>query len=532
MDNTEDIKKKIDELKDRLQQADNTNPEITENNGFELLSLAEKVDDKDNIMLAYSTLALCAWRNCDNDKVIQYSHKLRVIAEEANNVIYIGQANELMALHFASMGQEGLAVRYHFNAVKTYETAEYFYELCIVYQNIANLYLSIGSLEEAKEHFQTAEKYLEMAIENNRVPLSELQHFLLYLNYASLLVEMHDYDELDKYLEKIDAYKNDDYYSNYAMSVYSVYNKYAIYKKDNKKIVKYTNELINAISTNLCNYDFFNDFLQVFDVLMDINETELAEKICSHILRIAELSKSPSKMSAAYRRKKDYLKKINDIEGYKEMQKQYFRSLKEESTAMDYEAHVNVSSVLRYLKLSEKSNISKTQVKKLQFQSYYDSLTGAGSRYALEKYEEAAFSEAIESKEYFSCVIIDVDNFKQYNDSFGHLAGDYCLQKSADAISRCIGNQFLGRFGGDEFFLILIGYNALQTLTVCEKIQNEIKRISSDANSGLLREITFSIGFYSAIPENGETHFDFIDRADEALYRVKNNGRNNIIGNL
>ena len=168
--------------------------------------------------------------------------------------------------------------------------------------------------------------------------------------------------------------------------------------------------------------------------------------------------------------------------------------------------------------------------RRLEMLSYQDDLTGIANRRRFDLAIEQSWREARRQQSPVSLAIIDIDYFKHYNDSLGHLAGDACLRKVATALSQTIrrSSDLLARYGGEEFVILLPqtgnpGAKAL--LTQCqEKIKEENIR---HPDSSVDARITFSCGIATMIPETDDPT-TLIRMADKQLYRAKLSGRNKI----
>jgi diguanylate cyclase (GGDEF)-like protein len=156
-----------------------------------------------------------------------------------------------------------------------------------------------------------------------------------------------------------------------------------------------------------------------------------------------------------------------------------------------------------------------------------DSLTQISSRrYYLERfYEEIERSKKFNYN--FSCFMIDIDHFKGHNDRYGHLVGDVILKEVAKLIKDNIRQiDLFGRYGGEEFSIILTETDREQTLLAAERIRQAIESKYIKAYDEDLR-VTVSIGI-SFFPENGKDIEMLIDKADSALYQAKQQGRNRV----
>lgn len=134
-------------------------------------------------------------------------------------------------------------------------------------------------------------------------------------------------------------------------------------------------------------------------------------------------------------------------------------------------------------------------------------------------------NEAIENKTPFSLMIIDIDNFKLFNDSYGHMFGDIVLVETVAAINSVLkDNGYIGRIGGDEFVVLYyIDNNYDKVHEACKMIRDSIRQLSM--NNVKQAEITATMGC-SSYPKDGKTYDELFKKADKALYRGKRKGRN------
>lgn len=168
--------------------------------------------------------------------------------------------------------------------------------------------------------------------------------------------------------------------------------------------------------------------------------------------------------------------------------------------------------------------------RELERLSLSDSLTGVGNRRMFDKViaREWATSEA--SGRPLSLVMIDIDFFKSYNDYYGHLQGDECLKRVARVLGEAAGpNAFLGRFGGEEFMLVLAETDADGAVRVAERCR---MLIADEAIAHLRsphgQRVTASFGVGTVVPNEGIDIMAFINLTDAQLYQAKEQGRNRI----
>jgi diguanylate cyclase (GGDEF)-like protein len=171
------------------------------------------------------------------------------------------------------------------------------------------------------------------------------------------------------------------------------------------------------------------------------------------------------------------------------------------------------------------------EVRKLKRQATRDPLTGVGNRRALEKAFARERSRVIRAKTSLAVILLDVDHFKRINDREGHHAGDAvltCLCALVEMHARS--TDFFGRFGGEEFVLLLPGTDQSNALEIAERIRLELERNLADSVREnvefAIEEVTASFGV--AEWNGSEELSTLIRRADTALYEAKSLGRNRV----
>lgn len=180
-------------------------------------------------------------------------------------------------------------------------------------------------------------------------------------------------------------------------------------------------------------------------------------------------------------------------------------------------------------KLVEELNLAN---QKLTEYAHTDIGTGINNRLALNKILEHEWYSAMESEEMISLIMIDIDFFKQYNDTYGHSKGDICLREVAQCISQntFITSAFVGRYGGEEFIVILPRTDEEEALKIAENIREQVimLQIPHLGREDDMNILTISLGVASVIPNNSDKSIYLLELADKALYRAKAEGRNRV----
>ena len=158
-----------------------------------------------------------------------------------------------------------------------------------------------------------------------------------------------------------------------------------------------------------------------------------------------------------------------------------------------------------------------------------DGLTGLANRRCFDDTIHAEWQRAQRQQQPLSLLMVDVDNFKQYNDSHGHMKGDDCLRRVAGAVaSEMRSNDLVARYGGEEFAVILPNQSLKGAAIVAERIRHRVERLRLPSDHAGTPCVTVSIGAATALPGVGTELAQLIHTADSALYRAKHLGRNRI----
>jgi len=167
--------------------------------------------------------------------------------------------------------------------------------------------------------------------------------------------------------------------------------------------------------------------------------------------------------------------------------------------------------------------------RKLEELSQTDGLTKIPNRRCFDETLQALWQKAIREESKIGLMMIDIDHFKLYNDTYGHLAGDQCLREVAQALSQTLNlnTDLVARYGGEEFVVLLP--DTRDCLSPAKRCQYNIERLCLPHNTSLTSEfITVSIGVACISPVQGSDLMELTTQADLALYEAKNSGRNRV----
>jgi diguanylate cyclase (GGDEF) domain len=205
-----------------------------------------------------------------------------------------------------------------------------------------------------------------------------------------------------------------------------------------------------------------------------------------------------------------------DSEHYRVLFKEYKKLLKQ---------------MRRMVKMSDlMQNELKILSHKLELMSSIDSLTGLYNRRYFNEVYQKEWLSASRSQVSLAALMLDIDNFKKYNDTYGHLRGDKCLQAVAEAVRKAVKRprDMVARYGGEEFVIILAETDARGALFIAEQAQTNVRELEIEHSSSSIKIVSISIGVAAMIPYHKNHPEELLNMADEALYQSKAKGRNSI----
>ncbi len=201
-----------------------------------------------------------------------------------------------------------------------------------------------------------------------------------------------------------------------------------------------------------------------------------------------------------------------------------------EAGASDFIAKPVVASTL----IHRVKNIlqSKLRLELISELTYRDQLTGLHNRYYLTSEIPTTLKHLVREKQPLGVIMTDIDNFKGFNDTYGHVEGDKCLQAVARALKTCLRRpqDCAIRYGGEEFVVFLPNTDQHG----CEKVGNAmvsaVQALHLDNSASHLNEVTVSAGYVVTQPAQSSKLEDIINQADEQLYDAKSTGKNKLTG--
>ncbi|GAA2854031.1 serine/threonine protein kinase [Actinoplanes cyaneus] len=181
-------------------------------------------------------------------------------------------------------------------------------------------------------------------------------------------------------------------------------------------------------------------------------------------------------------------------------------------------------------KVAERTEALAEANRRLELLTVTDPLTGLPNRRKLTTFLDAEWLRSKRSQEPIGVAMVDIDQFKKYNDHFGHQGGDNCLRLVADALRDSVRvTDLVARYGGEEFCIVMPGANEENAMVVAERACRAVSRLREPHPVADDAIVTVSVGVTSANPAGASSPEELIKLADEALYAAKRAGRNRVV---
>ncbi len=485
---------------------------------------------KDDALIGYAYFSKGETYYLLNDASNFYSQMLSCMGpmEHVKEWGYVAIANNMLGIVSLNRGNAPFALDYFIKAITICQ------DYCLpdiewmIHMNLGSLYLNIEEFQKAISHTEIAYRYL-LEHRNMEGYIENITAIMLGMGRAYLKL-----DREEKYLEIERKLRFDCLPYLQDMEKIVIYCFFArVHQAIGENEARdYWIDMVNSnTSTSMPILDVFDDF---YDYLSMLLSTEKYDDFFKAYTVLDDLTKHTSIKNLERKLltlKIRYYRRVGQIEEYKIASVLYF----ELSEYMERENRLMVSNMIvmrnSYMELTQINRKVEEENTFLQKRSETDPLTGMYNRLKLNEYSEEAFEKALINRSSIAVEILDIDFFKQYNDNYGHQAGDDCIKFIAARLMELAKEDgiFTARYGGDEFVII---YEGLPREVVEEKAHRLRKEIY-DANwehrfSLSDNRVTISQGICYGTPVRDASLFAYLQGADKMLYEVKQQSRNNI----
>lgn len=438
----------------------------------------------------------------------------------------LARSYNILGIIASNRGNDPIALDYYFNGLEYCRRHNIPEVEAMIDINCGALYMSDEKYREARVYLKKALEYMNSSKDDERF------HTYMTCIYENLAICETGESKFDKAQEYFDIIEHDHWEHNTnidKLGVWCAKTNYYHLKGDSSN----RDKCIELIDNNLCDdmtlMDMFDDLYLHAKLLFECDKDDEFWHVVDTMEPMLKSMDITYMMLKELALKIKYYRKHRIGADYLKSAGLYFE-LSERHEAESKNMVQNVLNLRSNLEIANEAR-RKAEVENriLAEKSVRDQLTGLYNRFKLNDYIDELFDECMKNGSTMSVGIIDIDYFKEYNDNYGHQAGDECIEQVADALKWIVEKYdgFVARYGGDEFVIVYSGitqeeankYSAeLQDIIKNKQINHEYSEVSS--------QVTISQGLCCDVPVKGNKVFDFLHEADNLLYATKNRGKN------
>ncbi|MEG0076264.1 GGDEF domain-containing protein [Anaerorhabdus sp.] len=387
----------------------------------------------------------------------------------------------------------------------------------ILYNNIAYILMQLKDYEFAKNYFEKAIEKLQMT-EHQNYNVTQI-----YLNLVRVCCDMNDLESAYAYLEKSKELSVNSNYVEF-IRIVSEIRLCAIHHE-----VSQIKKLIDKINSIMVNFKgnhsiFAAELIYVIESLLIANMKEECYSVLEHVKQ--QLNDDDIEIELEYQKLLfKYQEKYEEI-NVDVSARYYYLLMTREKQELSSIAE-GLRNKIKLFEINQKHSLLVKENENLEKQAHLDELTGLYNRRYCDKLLSKIGSNSIE--ELFGCIMLDIDHFKQYNDTYGHVQGDNILKHVADVLKQnSVPGINVGRYGGDEFYCLCTGLTDHEISNYLSNVLNNLRELKFEHKKNISGIVSITAGFYNEIKSKMSIE-EIMKCADEALYVAKERGRDNYL---
>ena len=488
-----------------------------------LIKEGQKTDDILLVGAAYFQIALTYYDLGDWDNMFVYSIKAVTYLDKTEEYELIAKA--YMALSVVYEEQE--------NNLMSFEACDKAYQILkkhrmsvnsqiIALNNLATCYQMMGDIKTSIKMIDECVKQIKKHCPDNIEDLA-----MVIINKANFYRIAGDVNKSKEILQEIHDWIDNvefkplvcDYYLRLALNAYILEN-----PNEGKE---YVGHALSIVPNNIYPLPLYDDFREVGHFVVLYQEKDIADEILKLMLIYEEKAQGAFEKSIAYRFMAEYYRGLGNYEkasDYYTKLDEIFEARMEEQKGAQCKAYTKMKLADQELKKMNKKMKEKERL------ASHESLTGLLNRSGLLDVSSDFISIAFKRKQKVGAIFVDIDFFKEVNDTYGHARGDELIRFVADVCkSEEKDNVRFARYGGDEFFGITYGLKDQEVIDIAKHISDKIRSSAIPNENTPYHLLTLSVGVINvSIKENTKTIIDMVKFADKAMYHAKNDGKNMI----
>ena len=479
-----------------------------------LKDLAENERDDYYMAVACYYIANYNLNKCNYQEALDFALDGITYGEIISANFYLIQLNNLVGMIYGTLGDEVNSVQYTLKAYYIAKMNNVNRSVYILTNNLGVLFYDLQYYDIAYEYF--LESFKERGITDSS--LLKINDGFNIINLVGCSLHLHKMDDYRQWMSYLEVYREK--YTEFTVEddylLYQVYEAY--YAADYQLMIERIYQFLNLCSKDLDQLHTYKDMVQIFKLCVEVGFEELSNVLLEQLNIYMKQYPEYKRTSRLMEYYVEYSIKFRK-EQLKDVLFNYYLSKKKEDEAWKREMKSTLITNINMEKIVYEQKIILKTNEELRKNMELEEFTRVLNKNAFTNYVKAEL-EMMHQDQYMALFIVDIDKFKNINDTLGHYYGDQVLIQIVEAIKKNLrDNDYLGRIGGDEFSIFMKNILSMDYLN--EKTENIMKSIQSIAGEC---QVSASVGL-SVISQKCDFESLF-KSADEAMYEAKNNGGN------
>ena len=391
----------------------------------------------------------------------------------------------------------------------------------IVLSNMSDAYYLIGAYDRAVQCRAECIREFEQADDHSTY--SRINFRKMLAEYGCCLLCLHMDDETEKVLRKLEETgQSEEIIHETRLSVNVFLAHLAERRGEREQAEQYVSSAVEALEdmTQVSSeYDSIQNLLQYVE---KIGKPEQIEKVLNCLEPKAAIEQNKSLLLQLLSLRMRYCSGQMTIEEFQQSADTFFR-LKDNWELVENNQVMYMMELRKRLQtVEEEQKEQKRKRNRLLYQADHDELTGLYNKRSLNRYLEDVFEDCLLNEKELGILFLDIDYFKQLNDRYGHGKGDEGICAVADTLKKCFPEDYVARYGGDEFLVVMTGRDREYAVERAEQLCTGIRECEiPNEDSTVEPWLTISVGGVCAIPKSPNRVWDFLSAADKTLYDQK-----------
>lgn len=493
-----------------------------------LLEYAAETNSDGLFGVSYYYFAEYYWQKDDLE------HTMHCLTE-CTKYFRMAEMYELLARTYNMMGAVSdlqnnrvVALNYYYSGLQYAEKYRYTYVRAMVESNIGFILMRMKRYQEALERYESAVRCYKQS-ENESFRNYNLSMCMASCGFChmDLLEPQKALNQLEQIHRLQEQYPED----RYPMLNLSIFEAECQAFLGNKEIVyQWLERIMEMVEKETSLVNLMDNMVELAALLNRIGASAIQEKLFS-LLEEKGLDSQAAMFLDLYPYKSECLWKQGRTQEYVDYTCKYFH-IYEQFQQNSRQVIIKIMELREKLRTVEKEQRDiAADNEKLASIALYDSMTNLPNRTFLNEHLAEKFEEAQTQQRILGVEIMDIDYFKQYNDTYGHLLGDSCLEAVAGVLKEMESSSiFCARYGGDEFVIVYNHMTIEEIRNAAAEIQKKVRGLSIlHETSACDRMVTVSQGVFAGVPRESNREWDFSSMADVTLYKAKRAGRNRYV---